>query len=105
LTNIVIRLPGNIYGLTAWPRLVRVKLNFLNAFNAILPVQSLRGKYSSCADGQINAISFGRPALFQEGRFAIVTKRWARDAVDAAVSKDERQSCGRRNRVVPTSRR
>jgi hypothetical protein len=55
---------------------MRVKLGFLNRFNAILPVQSPREKYSSCADGQINAISFGRPALFQEGRFAVVTNVW-----------------------------
>jgi hypothetical protein len=45
-----------------------------------------------------------RPASF-EGRFAIVTKRWARDAVDAAVSKDERQGCGRRSRGVLIPRR
>jgi hypothetical protein len=31
----------------------------------------------------------------QERRFAIVTKRWARDAMDAILSKDERQCCGR----------
>jgi hypothetical protein len=39
-----------------------------------------------------------------EGRFAIVTKRWARDAVDASARQDELARSGRRNRVVLTPR-
>jgi hypothetical protein len=68
----------------------RVKLNFLNRFNAILPVQPPREKYSSCADGQINTISFGRPALFQRGALRGRHERLARDAVDALGAQDER---------------
>jgi hypothetical protein len=53
-----------------------------------------------------------RPVPYpQEGRIAIVTKRWARNAVDARVSlrafgvQGERCQCGRRSRVVLTPRR
>src|SRR5579872_804416 len=33
----------------------------------------------------------------QEGRFAVVTKRWARDAMDALAAQDERRESGRRS--------
>jgi hypothetical protein len=48
-------------------------------------VQPLGEKYSAFAVGQISAST---PAVSRppEGRFAIVTKRWARDAVDALAS-------------------
>jgi hypothetical protein len=41
----------------------------------------------------------------QEGRFAIVTKRWAEDAVDAVMREDEAHQCGRRSRGVLIPRR
>jgi hypothetical protein len=51
------------------------------------------------------------PAFFcassapHEGRFAIVTKRWAEDAVDATGAPDECACRGRRSHVVLTPRR
>jgi hypothetical protein len=49
--------------------------------------QSAAGELA-CRAGQITGIFRASRAL-DEGRFAIVTKRWVRDAVDAAVSNDE----------------
>jgi hypothetical protein len=48
-------------------------------------VQPLSQKYSAFAVGQINfrTLAVSRPP---EGRIAIVTTRWARDAMDAAAS-------------------
>jgi len=49
------------------------------------PVQPASEKYFAFAVGQISATSSRHPAPLKEGRFAIVTERWVRDAVDAAV--------------------
>jgi len=70
---------------------VRQKANFASRFNAILPVQSCREKYSDFVFSEIN-VNCSRPALDQEGRFAIVTNvergmRWTHMA--------ERNPCGR----------
>src|ERR1035438_2772231 len=90
---------------------MRVKSNFLNRFNVIWVVQSpLANLFGLCrrANHLYDLAPF-RPD--QEGRIAIVTKRWARNAVDARVSlrafgvQGERCQCGRRSRVVLTPRR
>src|SRR5579863_269049 len=53
-----------------------------------------------CGVGQITGTCSRVPCPWIEGRFAIVTKRWARDAVDAFGARDERsdkrtaKSCG-----------
>jgi len=70
---------------------VRQKANFASRFNAILPVQSCREKYSDFVFSEIG-VTCSRPALDQEGRFAIVTNvergmRWTHMA--------ERNPCGR----------
>ena len=71
----------------------------------LISVQCFCQKFSACAVGQITATSFGRPALFQEGRFAVVTNvgcgmRWT-----PSMREDDAHRCGRRSRVVLTSRR
>ena len=58
-----------------------------------------------CAVGQITGISPRVPCPWIEGRFAIVTERWARNAMDALAACDERGRGGRRSRVVLISRR
>src|SRR5207244_9107731 len=60
-------------------------------------------KYSALQKWQIRCITRAVPHP-QEGRFAVVTKRWARDAMDAVASgnssPDENVRSGRRSRVV-----
>ena len=68
---------------------LRVNQNFLKKINLILSVQSYLKKYSAFAVGQIISTSSPRPVP-TKGRFAIVTDV-RRDAVDAAVSHDERR--------------
>ena len=58
-----------------------------------------------CAVGQITGISPRVPCPWIEGRFAIVTERWERNAMDALAACDERGRGGRRSRVVLISRR
>jgi hypothetical protein len=58
----------------------------------------------ACDDGQITG-TFPRVFCPHEGRFAIVTKRWPEDAVDATGASDERACRGRRSHVVLTPRR
>jgi hypothetical protein len=60
---------------------------FLCNFKLICPVQSLAEKDSTLLVGQIIDRRPPRPAPRSEGRFAIVTKRWARDAMDASAQK------------------
>jgi hypothetical protein len=60
---------------------------FLCNFRLICPVQSYQEKDSTLLVGQIITTSSPRPAPLPEGRFAIVTKRWARDAMDALAQK------------------
>ena len=69
-----------------------------------LPVVPIRRSVLTCDVGQITG-SFPRVSCPPEGRFAIVTKRGAGDAVDAKAPKDERCLCGRRSRGVLISRR
>jgi len=69
-----------------------------------LPVVPIRRSVLTCDVGQITG-SFPRVSCPPEGRFAIVTKRGAGDAVDAKAPKDERRLCGRRSRGVLISRR
>jgi hypothetical protein len=61
------------------------KANFPCNFKLICPVQSYQQKDSTLPVGQIITTSSRRPAPLPEGRFAIVTKRWARDAMDASA--------------------
>jgi hypothetical protein len=74
-------------------------------------VQPSREKNSACAVGQITFTTSPRSGPITEGRIAIVTKRWALNAVDAMVSlrafgvQGERQQCRRRSRVVLAPRR
>jgi hypothetical protein len=55
--------------------------------------------FSACGVGQITG-TYSPVSRPHEGRFAIVTKRWARDAVDACHAQDEcadkrtAKSCG-----------
>ena len=58
----------------------------------------------ACDVGQINGM-FPRVFCPHEGRFAIVTKRWARDAVDVYLRKTSAVLSGRRSRGVLISRR
>jgi hypothetical protein len=58
----------------------------------------------SCGVGQITG-TFPRVFCPHEGRFAIVTKRWPEDAVDATGASDERACRGRQSHVVLTPRR
>jgi hypothetical protein len=53
--------------------MLRQKSNFTSQFNLIWVVHPLREKYSAFVVGQITFTSSPRPALFKEGRFAIVT--------------------------------
>ena len=87
---------------------LRQKSNFASRFNAILPVQSCREKYSDFVFSEIG-VPCSRPALDQEGRFAIVTNvergmRWTHIA-ERNPCADERCLCGRRSRVVLALRR
>jgi len=65
-----------------------------------LPVVPIRRSPLPCAVGQITSTSLGRPALFQERRFAIVTDvgrglRWTPLArQDEARGKRTAKSCG-----------
>jgi hypothetical protein len=72
------------------PTICGVRLERENAFTfkLIWAVQSAPKKYFAFLSTQISAIaSPSRP--HHEGRFAIVTNRWARDAMDAARAPDE----------------
>ena len=51
-------------------------------------VQPPRQKYFALPVGQIIFRSWRHPGP-HEGRFAVVTKRWAEDAVDVATSTDD----------------
>src|SRR5216683_4941671 len=87
---------------------LRQKSNFSSRFNPILPVQSCREKYSDFVFSEIG-VPCSRPALDQEGRFAIVTNvergmRWTHIA-ERNPCADERCLCGRRSRVVLALRR
>src|ERR1700722_481779 len=53
---------------------------------------------------QPKSVAYPLPSRLPEGRFAIVTDV-RRDAVDASGASDEGTNCGRRSRVVLTSRR
>jgi hypothetical protein len=66
---------------------LRQKSNFLSRINAESTVQSSSEKYFALPVGQIIFITPRRPLPDQEGRFAVVTKRWARDAMDAVGRK------------------
>jgi hypothetical protein len=63
-------------------------------------VKPLAQKYSAFHVGQITGTSLANPA-HTRGRFAIVTMRWAGDAVDAFVQARKR---GRMNKSVRRSR-
>jgi hypothetical protein len=83
---------------SAWNRL-RANRNFLNRFNLIWVVQSPRKKYFASPRTQIT--SDPKPSRSPlRGALRDRHERWARDAVDAAVSLDERhllrtaKSCG-----------
>jgi hypothetical protein len=77
----------------------RQKSNFPSAINADFTVQPSSKKYFVLPVGQIISIPSRRPVPVR-GALAIVTKRWARDAVDAFGARDERsdkrtaKSCG-----------
>jgi hypothetical protein len=64
------------------------------------PVVPIRRSHFACSVGQITSTSLGRPALFEEGRFAIVTNvgrglRWTPLArQDEARGKRTAKSCG-----------
>jgi hypothetical protein len=57
----------------------------------ICPSCQYAADISACDDGQITG-SYPRVFRPHEGRFAIVTKRWAEDAVDAAAQTTDAQS-------------
>jgi hypothetical protein len=82
----------------------REKTNFASHINADSTVHPFTKKYFALPVGQIIFIPSRRPVPDRgalRGRHDLL----ARDAMDAVMSKDERQCGGRRSRVVLTSRR
>jgi hypothetical protein len=79
-------------------------LTLFLAGQLICPSCQYAAGFFSCDDGQITG-TFPRVFCPHEGRFAIVTKRWSEDAVDATGAKDERACRGRRSRGVLIPRR
>jgi len=72
----------------SWPKPAR-RANHLRAPALCpVPVQPSFQKYFPFAVGQIISRDSSHPGL-HKGRFAVVTKRWARDAVDVATSTDD----------------
>jgi len=68
---------------------LRQKTSFPNLFNPIPPVQSSSEKYSRFVFSEIG-VPYPRPALDQEGRFAIVTSvergmRWTQSELQRAI--------------------
>jgi hypothetical protein len=74
------------------------------AHHLICPSCQCAAGLFACDDGQITG-TFPRVFCPHEGRFAIVTKRGAGDAVDAAGARDEGACRGRRSRGVLIPRR
>jgi hypothetical protein len=62
---------------TAPPPTRRQKSNFASSINADSTVHPCSQKYFALPVGQIISIPSRHPVPDQEGRFAIVTKRWA----------------------------
>jgi len=73
---------------TSLKNALRAKSNLLNELKLIWVVQIDTQKYFSFAVGPISASTPAVPCP-HEGRFAIVTKRWAWDAMDAFSSRGE----------------
>jgi hypothetical protein len=79
-------------------------LTLFSARQLICPSCQCAAHTFACDVGQITG-TFPRVFCSHEGRFAIVTKRWVEDAVDAAGAPDECTCRGRRSHVVLTPRR